>query len=67
MSNFFKYMTIAAIGVAIGTVAGKLVKPEKLKIIKTARPAADQKDQLKAKEERAESGNDLDDLDNCFI
>lgn len=67
MGNIFKYVTIAAVGVAIGTVAGKFVKPEKLRANKISRTAPDQKDQLKATKEKGETDKDLDDLDNCFI
>ena len=67
MGNLFKYMTIAAVGVAIGTVASKIVKPDKIRIYKVTKPASDQKDQLKADKENKEAGKDLDELDNCFI
>ena len=67
MNKLFKIMTIAAVGVAIGSVAGRIVKTEKVKEIRGIRPASDQKNQLKAEEEKVENDKDLDDLDNCFI
>ncbi len=67
MSNLFKFMTIAAVGVAIGTVASRIVKPEKARINKITKPATDQKDQLKAENENKEVEKDLDNLDDCFI
>ena len=68
MNKLFKFMTIAAVGVAIGTVAGRIVKTEKVKEFRAAKPASGQKNQQKAgEEEKEESNKDLDDLDNCFI
>ena len=65
MSKLFKILTIAAVGVAIGTVAGKLVKTDKLRIQKKNKPAFDQNNSLQA--ENGKKGKDPDDLENCFI
>lgn len=67
MNKLFKFMTVAAVGVAIGTVAGRFVKTEKIREFRGLKPATDQKNQLKADEEKGEENKDLDDLDNCFI
>jgi hypothetical protein len=67
MNKLFKFITIAAVGVAIGTVAGRIVRPEKVRITKNSKPASDPKNQLKAEEEQGKVNNDLDDLDDCFI
>ena len=67
MNKLFKFITIAAFGVAIGTVAGRIVKTERVKEVRGLKPASDQKGQLKTDDEKGENMKDLDDLDNCFI
>jgi gas vesicle protein len=67
MNKLFRFITIAAVGVVIGTVAGRIVKTEKVKETRNLRPASNQKNQLKAVDENREENKDLDDLDNCFI
>jgi hypothetical protein len=67
MSKLFKFMTIAAVGIAIGTVATRLVKTDKVRLFKKTRPATNQDNQLRAKDEKNDDGKDLDEMDNCFI
>jgi hypothetical protein len=67
MSKLFKIITLAAVGVAIGTVAGKLVKSEKIRFQKKSKPATIQENLLQAENTRKNRNNDPDDLENCFI
>jgi hypothetical protein len=67
MNKLFKIITIAAVGVAIGTVAGKLVKTDKLRILKKNKPDQDQNNLLKAENGKKNLDKDQDDLENCFI
>ncbi|HLF34259.1 MAG TPA: hypothetical protein VI583_08480 [Cyclobacteriaceae bacterium] len=68
MLRFLKILTIAAVGIAIGTVASKLVKTEKIRVLKKTTPAQDQNNQLRADNEKRSRDNDSDeDLENCFI
>lgn len=67
MNKLFKFMTIAAVGVAIGTVASKIVKPDRTRINKITKPASDQDNQLNKAGDDMKGEKDLDDLDNCFI
>ena len=60
-------MTIAAVGVAIGTIAGRISKTEKVKEAKSLKQATNPKNQPNTGEVKAEGDKDLDDLDNCFI
>jgi hypothetical protein len=67
MSKFLKILTLAAVGVAIGTVAGKLVKTDKIRFPKKKKPAISQDNLLKSETGKKDRNNDLDDLENCFI
>jgi hypothetical protein len=66
MNNLVKFITFAAVGVAIGTVASKFVKPEKSAMQKKLQPAV-KGDQLTAKEDKRSGNKDREDLDDCFI
>jgi hypothetical protein len=67
MSKLFKIITLAAVGVAIGTVAGKFVKSDMIRFPKKNKPAIIPGNTLKAENGKKERNNDLDDLENCFI
>jgi hypothetical protein len=67
MNKLFKFMTIAAVGVAIGSVATRIVRSEKLKVQRKSLPATDQNNQQEPENRKKSNGKDPDDLENCFI
>ncbi len=67
MFKFFKILSIAAAGIAIGTVASKLVRTEKVRIFKNSEPAKNQRNQHRAENGKDGRKDSDDDLENCFI
>ncbi len=67
MSKLFKFMTIAAVGVAIGTVASKFARSDKPRITRDTQPASESKNQPNAEKNNGGDTRDMNDLDNCFI